>query len=141
MSRFGLRVALANALVDQELGDILTYTPMRDVVNGEPEVDATRTASAGSVRVILAVPGSLIGVGFGLSTGMHNRATEEPTIFYMASGKLADVRKKDIFAAASGPTFPHKARRYEVADGPQPIGFNRYKVKLFELPLIAGDPV
>jgi hypothetical protein len=139
VSQFGKRIDAANHIIDMEFGDLVTYTPMTDPVNGEPVIDADRAGLGGTVRAIIVAPGTMIGAGIGLAAGMHNRASEEPMLWYMAQGKLADVRKKDVVFVPIGKTFLDKPRRYEVADGPQPVGFGRYKVKLFELTLVAGD--
>lgn len=141
MSAFGEQIEAANNLTDAHFGDTMTYTPMRTVINGEPVVDTDRASLAGLARAIIVAPGTMIGAGIGLIAGMHNRASEEPMIWYMARDNLIDVRKHDIFDVPIGKTFTDKPRRYEVADGPQPVGFGRYKVKLFELTLVAGDAV
>lgn len=139
MSKFGAQIEGANHITDMHFGDNMTYTPMREVVNGEATPDADRASLAGTVRAILVAPGTMIGAGIGLAGGMHNRSTVEPMLWYIANGKLADVRKHDIFYIEPGKTFTGKARRYEAADGPQEVGFGRFKVKLFELTRNAGD--
>lgn len=132
MSTFGARIVAANAQIDAEFADALAYTPMREVVNAEPQPDATR--SAGTARAILLQPGAMLGAGWSLNA-MHDRAASEPMLFFMARGVLADVRRFDRFTLSSSRHNPDLTgtKTYEVGDGPIPIGFGRYRATLVEI--------
>lgn len=141
MSMFGKRFDAAWNKIDLEMGDYITYTPMRAPVNGEPVLDTSRSSLAGTVRGIIVSPGTMLGNTFALAGSMHTRSSEDPYFWYRAHGKLADVRKKDIlYVPPNRKTYTDKPRRYEVVDGPMPVGFGVYRTKLFELTLVAGDP-
>lgn len=132
MSIFGTRIIQANYLIDQEFGDIFLYKPMKEVVNGPPELDDSRPG--GNVRVIILQPGMILGRQLGLNS-MHQRSSSSPTLFYMARGLLTQVQKFDRFFLPIGRTNPDVEREYEVADGPRPIGFGRHKADVIELGL------
>ena len=140
MSSFGARVAIANAHIDAEFADSFEFTPMREVVNASPEPDPLRTASP--CRAILLQPGVALGSGWGL-TAMHERASSEPTLYFMARGALTDVRRFDRFTLTSSRHNPDYTgtRVYEVGDGPQPVGFGRYRATLVEISGIEVPPV
>lgn len=140
MSSFGSRVAIANQHIDNEFADAFEFIPMREVVNAMPGPDPTRTG--GQVRAILLQPGAGLGSGWSLNA-MHERASSEPLLFFMARGALADVRRFDRFTLLSSRHNPDATgtRTYEVGDGPQPIGFGRYKATLVEISGIDVPPV
>lgn len=132
MSYFGKLMAAANVIVDGTFAESYTYTPMRESVNSVPEPDPTRPG--GVAFVIMLKPGFKM-----LQGGIHPRATAETTLYYMARGILSDVQRFDRFELSSEAfTNLDTKTRYEVADGPIPYGFGRYKATMIELPLI--DP-
>lgn len=132
MSRFGNRIAFANAVLDREMTDPMDYAPMREVVNASPEPDPDR--AAGPCRAILLQPGAALGSGWSGNT-MHQRVSSEPTLWWMARGILADVRRFDRFTLTGSRHNPDMTGThvYEVADGPMPYGFGRYSAKLQEI--------
>ena len=71
---------------------------------------------------------------------MHERASAEPTLSFMARGLLTDVRRFDRFTLTSSRHNPDRTgtHTYEVGDGPWPTGFGRYQATLVE---IAGADV
>jgi len=133
MSRFGQRMASAAQTWNDEFADDFIYTPMKEQVNGEPQLDTTRTG--GAVRVIVLKPGVQLGSGWGLRSA-HTRASGETTIYFYARGLLADVQKFDRFALAGPNSNPDQPQVYEIGDGPIPIGFGWYKSVVVELTLI-----
>lgn len=132
MSLFGSRVAFANAAIDREMTDPMEYTPMREVVNAIPEPDPDRVG--GPCRAILLQPGGALGSGWGLNA-MHERASSEPKMWWMARGILADVRRFDRFTLTGSRHNPDLTGThvYEIADGPLPYGFGRYYAKAVEI--------
>jgi hypothetical protein len=139
MSFFGQYMDIANQIVDAEFEDVFAYQPMREVINAEPAPDASR--SAGLVTAILLQPGMTLGSSHSLHA-MHERATSQPTLWFMARGLLVDVRRFDRFALTDASTNPDLVpRRYEIADGPKPYGFGRYSASLVEIPPTDDGPV
>jgi hypothetical protein len=132
MSIFGERVALANQITDLEMADDFIYQPMKEVVNADPLPDPTRTG--GACRVIVLDPGIVQGSSWSLRGAMHERSTSEITLYYMAKNLLTDVRRKDRFILDKPNTNPYRQVRYEVSDGPRPIGFGRFRAVMVELP-------
>lgn len=132
MSVFATRIRHANQLIDNEYADTFDYIPMREVVNAPPEQDMSR--AAGTARAILLQPGMTLGSGWSLAA-MHERASSEPTLFYMARGRLIDVRRFDRFILRSSPHNPEGVgtKNYEVGDAPKPVGFGRFLALLVEL--------
>lgn len=140
MSTFGGRVAYANKLIDAEFADGFDFLPMREVVNALPEPDPDR--QGGRVRAILLQPGKVLGSGWGLNA-MHERSTSEPTLFYMARGKLTDVRRFDRFLLHDknhNPDIATGTKCYEVGDGPRPVGYGRYLATLVEIDPLQINP-
>lgn len=134
MSYFGQLVAEANEITDDTFAEHYNFTPMREVLNSKPEPDPDR--QGGVVFVIMLKPGMEMMKG-----GMHIRATAQTTMFYMARGLLSDVRQFDRFELVTATYSNLDARfRYEVADGPIPIGFGRWKATMIELPLVEPPP-
>lgn len=123
----------AFAAWDAEFGDDVYYTPMVEVVNAQPALDSSRTA--GEARVIILRPGSTLGSGWGLAGGMHSRSSADTMIYFLAAGLLAKVTQFDRFYLAGPESNPAQQVRFEVADGPWPIGFGWYKAKIIDLPL------
>lgn len=132
MSVFGQRMQLVSPLFEQEWADIYHYTPMHDVINGDPEPDPTRAEA--DVFVIVLQPGQQLGMGWGLNP-MHSRASSTPTLYYRLKTGLMNVQKKDRLQTASTSAFAESPRRYELMDGPEPIGFGWFKAGLVELTL------
>jgi hypothetical protein len=139
MSSFGRRIVAANAQIDAEFADLMDYVPMREVVNANPEPDPER--GGGAVRAVLLAPGVGLGSGWSLNA-MHERAAAEPTLYYMARGLLADVRRFDRFTLTGSRHNPDVVGThvYEVGDGPLPIGFGRMRVGLVEISGIDVPP-
>jgi hypothetical protein len=136
VSRFGLRMAQANAIVDAEYADDFIFVPMCVPPNGDPIPDGTRTG--GTVSVTVLQPGMQMGSGWSLNA-MHTRASSDITLWFMARGVLANavdghnVRKNDEFRLAAGATYPERRIAYQVADGPLLVGFGRYKCTVVEV--------
>lgn len=132
MSVFGTRIVAAYQMLDNEFADSFAYKPMREVVNAMPEPDPTR--AAGACKGILAQPGAKLGQGWS-GNAMHERASSEPTLSFMARGLLSDVRRFDRFTLTSSRHNPDRTgtRVYEVGDGPWPTGFGRYRATLVEI--------
>jgi hypothetical protein len=142
MSVFGGRIAIANKLVDDEFAQQFFFMPMVEVVNADPVPDTTRTS--GACRVIPLIPGISLGQGWSLNA-MHERATDEPKIYYMARDLLTDVRKFDRFimqGSLHNADIATGTRAFEVADGPTPIGFGRYQARMVEIVTpVEAEPV
>ena len=138
MSVFGARIAAAYQMLDNEFADSFSYKPMREVINAMPEPDPSRTAGC-SARPSCCSRGPSWAPA-GALDAMHERASVEPTLSFMARGLLTNVRRFDRFTLTSSRHNPDRTgtRTYEVGDGPWPTGFGRYQVTLVE---IAGADV
>jgi len=139
MSSFGTRIVAAYVALDAEFADSFDYLPMREVVNAMPEPDPDRTG--GTCKGILASPGVKLGAGWS-GNAMHERASSEPTLSFMARGLLTDVRRFDRFTLTSGRHNPDYTGThvFEVGDGPWPTGFGRYRATLVEISGIEVPP-
>jgi hypothetical protein len=137
MSIFGQRFSFASSLLEAEFADSFDYEPRIGSVNGDSAVDPTR--QAGSVRVVLKKPGMILGTGISLGSA-HVRASSDIFIKFRAIGLLANVQQFDRFFFTGLFSNPSRPLRFEVADGPRPVGFDWWEARVLELVLDQTDP-
>jgi hypothetical protein len=137
MSIFGQRFSFASSLLEAEFADSFDYEPRIGSVNGDSAVDSTR--QAGSVRAVLKKPGMILGTGISLGSA-HVRASSDIFIKFRAIGLLANVQQFDRFFFTGLFSNPSRPLRFEVADGPRPVGFDWWEARVLELVLDQTDP-
>jgi hypothetical protein len=137
MSAFGKRFEVMSILLMGEFSDTFVYEPRREVRNSVSEPDPTRVG--GEVKMVVQKPGTILGMGWALSGQMHSRSSSDIKIWFRAQGLLTDVRRFDRFAFNGANSDPARPIRFEIADGPIPMGFDWWRTGAVEIPWLNDD--
>ena len=125
MSAFASLLGVADATLDTTFSEAFSFTPMREVRNGSPVVDTSRSAIA-SLAAIFDDRGLLLALAPGAASTLE-RQSAGPMISVLASHLPQGVRRPDRF------TRGLTGRAYEVrAVDPDALG--RIVLTLAELP-------
>ena len=138
MSIFGARMEMMSDTMIKEISDIFIFTPMSEMINSLPERDMTRTEAR--VRVVITGNGVIMGRLAGL-TGMQQRSSYSPKLYFMKKDELVDVRKFDRFYLPYRSSSVDRAACYEVSEGPRPIGFGWFTSGVVEISLTGTEMI